>query len=249
MRIENNIASNSMNFQGHKIPRYVYHLTNKKNYEAILNYGYIVPHMFDYTGYGIFMIELTNFFKRWSNDIFNTAQPLGISLLKKVANKQNNVVILKIPTAKLNSDYLFFRSQNRMNKFQNNNPYFDIALNEAMHMTEEKFPPNKNPDPLDTIVYFKKMFATILQNHNCPETIHCIFSDKASDSLHYKRNKEAIEYIYRYIIPIKDIEKIGEIDMLKKELYLNRKRYPLKHVFTTLLKDTPEVKGAELLKC
>ncbi|MBQ2611691.1 hypothetical protein IJF81_04790, partial [bacterium] len=50
----------------HKIPRYLYHITSKENYNKIIQSGGITPLEADsFCGTGIFMLELENFFKNW----------------------------------------------------------------------------------------------------------------------------------------------------------------------------------------
>lgn len=44
----------------HKIPRYIYHLTNKENWLSILNSGELRTSVDPLFGHGVFATELTN---------------------------------------------------------------------------------------------------------------------------------------------------------------------------------------------
>ena len=49
----------------HKVPRFIYHMTNKTNYESMLRDGFIKTSPDVTLGRGVFATELTNLFKRW----------------------------------------------------------------------------------------------------------------------------------------------------------------------------------------
>ena len=108
----------------HKIPRFLYHMTTKANYEKIVSdnflrgskqYGTFNGSSHVDSAYDcVFLIELTNFFKRWrkSNDwSFDTLQK---ALIEQVAKGKDEIVILKIPTFNLNPANIFIRSQNEL---------------------------------------------------------------------------------------------------------------------------------------
>ena len=48
----------------HKVPRFIYHMTNKTNYESMLRDGFIKTSPDVTLGRGVFATELTNLFKR-----------------------------------------------------------------------------------------------------------------------------------------------------------------------------------------
>ena len=238
----------NINYCGkHKIPRYIYHLTNKTNYEAILKDGLIKTSQPEFSGYSIFATDLTNLFKRWKNDIFNFNHSLIQGLINHSLKGEDNIVIIRIPTSGLNKNNLFIRSQNRLNKFTKN-PLTEIGIMEAKNdALEFSSSPVGNKDFIE---FCRKSLKDWLEHYKVSNVEHCIYGTPADRALHYKRKKEAIEYIYREDIPIDKIEKIGEVNIvnLKKSYEYDIKK-PMRSIFTALLKDTPECKGAELLNC
>lgn len=105
-------AKPTVQYGKHKIPRYIYHLTNKANYDLIKSDGLIKTSKDELMGKGVFAVELSNLFKRWNkNNSWGNNSLIG-QLLRKVSKNNDTVVILKIPTNKLNQDNLYIRSQN-----------------------------------------------------------------------------------------------------------------------------------------
>ncbi|MDR1327584.1 MAG: hypothetical protein LBJ74_04180 [Heliobacteriaceae bacterium] len=96
-----------------KIPRFLYHLTNKGNYQSILKDGVMKALPDDFFGNGVFMTELPNLFKRWSTKANWFGANLKEKLLEQAAKGSNEIVILKIPTSKLNKTKLKIRSQDK----------------------------------------------------------------------------------------------------------------------------------------
>ncbi len=116
---------NITNFRSRKIPRYIYHFTNEHAYKSMCNDGFIKATTKDsfIKDKAVFLIELENFCKNWG---FNKSwdkfpEPLQESLLMLAAyfkkpspiEDQNKLVILKIPTDKLDAKKLFVRSENK----------------------------------------------------------------------------------------------------------------------------------------
>lgn len=104
------------------VPRYLYHMTRKKNYEQILEKGLI--NAYSDTGHsdlcGVFMFDLKNFEKRWANTWFNIDDMkvnLGRALLSKhscddsVIEKAEDIVMLRIPTKNMDINKLKIRRQ------------------------------------------------------------------------------------------------------------------------------------------
>ena len=116
---------NITNFRSRKIPRYIYHFTNEHAYKSMCNDGFIKATTKDsfIKDKAVFLIELENFCKNWgfnkSWDQFS--EPLQESLLMlasyfttpSLIESKNKLVILKIPTDKLDSEKLFIRSENK----------------------------------------------------------------------------------------------------------------------------------------
>ena len=124
----------NIGFERRKIPRYVYHFTNEKAYDSILKDGFIKTSDYDlYTDKaGIFMVDLWNFFKFWGkNKAWNEddSETLRKSLLRIAAKwintidkKSGNLVILRIPTSRLQPEEFAVRSQNTFFKYHLGKP-------------------------------------------------------------------------------------------------------------------------------
>lgn len=99
------------------VPRFLYHITSKKNYESILKDGFIRTSQdgADMTNLnGVFMFDLKNFTKRWCNTGFSMGDDfltLAKALFVKGSSKTSNIVVLKVPTKKLPLDKLKCRTQ------------------------------------------------------------------------------------------------------------------------------------------
>lgn len=112
------ISSNTYNNR-RSIPRYLYHLTSKKNYDSILKTGMLNAYQDTDTTTnlnGVFLFDLTNFLKRWCNIGFsfnsgNTPFSLAKALFLNTIIKDPNIVLLKIPTKNLPTDMLRCRVQ------------------------------------------------------------------------------------------------------------------------------------------
>ncbi len=125
------------------VPRYLYHLTTKNNYQQMLKDGYI-------KGYhdedirtnlsGIFMLDLRNFTKRWMTTGIDCGEQLltfAKCLIMQASKDDSNIVALKIPTKTLNMSKLKCRSQISKNNIHITNG--DFATNQK-HYTRRKEP-------------------------------------------------------------------------------------------------------------
>lgn len=125
------------------VPRYLYHLTTKNNYQQMLKDGYI-------KGYhdedirtnlsGIFMLDLRNFTKRWMTTGIDCGEQLltfAKCLIMQASKDGSNIVALKIPTKTLNMNKLKCRSQISENNIHITNG--DFATNQK-HYTRRKEP-------------------------------------------------------------------------------------------------------------
>ena len=228
----------------HKIPRFIYHMTTKSNYESILKDGMIKTSSEGLIGNGIFTTELTNFFKHWRKNSSWGNSSLQEQLLLHVSKGEDEIIILKIPTAKLSPDKLVIRSQNKLFSWLNSNNADKIF--EAV----ENFV-NQQNGTLDWLNRIRNLYKKLLlKKESRYLTEHLTTGAPAKMSGLYKQRKEALEYIYLDNIPISDAKKIGEVDIkaLRKTAEYDPVR-PMRSIFTNLLKGTPEAKGAELLSC
>lgn len=125
------------------VPRYLYHLTTKKNYQQILKDGYIKgKHDVNIRSNlsGIFMVDLRNFTKRWMTTGVDCGEKLltfAKALIMQASKDGSNIVVLKIPTKSLNLNKLKCRSQISKNNTHITNG--DFATNQK-HYTRRKEP-------------------------------------------------------------------------------------------------------------
>ncbi len=227
----------------HKIPRFVYHMTNKSNYESMLCDGIIKTSEDGLLGKGVFTTELTNLFKRWRKCKSWRGFSLQEKLIQQVAKGNDEIVILRIPTTKLDSDKLVIRSQNKL---------FNWSFSKNAAEAFRQIPKMGNKDCpngwLNKVREILKDIITKQESKECAE--HLTIGAPAKMSGLYKQRKEALEYVYLDNIPISNVEKIGEVNIaeLRQTAEYDPVR-PMRSIFTNLLKGTPEVKGAELLTC
>ncbi len=220
----------------HKVPRFIYHLTSKSAYNSIKKSGFIFPYQDDLFGAGIFAVELTNLFKIWSRLKSRYYYSLIEKLVEHAAKGEDELVILRIPTDKLDKRKLSIRSQNIMLK----------CFSSKMTPKIDNFINLKMEEGLSEAKAVKFAVDKI-----CPKlALHLEYGEPASKSSLFKQRKEAIEYIYPYNISINDAKKIGEINL--KE-FVDTPDYnpklPMRSIFSKLLNGTPEQKGVDLINC
>lgn len=253
------------------LPRFLYHLTSRANYESIMASGVLKkakPE--EICSEGVYMLELTNFFKRWRCSEAWYNRNLQEQLVAKVAN--GDMVILRIPTKEINTDKLRIRSQNRlfpavqlmherMDKIAKEN-----ATKVGNYITTESEKLDRSALSLEEL---QKKLDTISDEalHKFPipdwsevaPVGHTIEGSPAKMRKLFEQRKEAIEYIYHDDIPASQIEKIGEVnvpeilgeDATYEIRYVSEKHYQneIRKLFAALLKGTPEEKSTHLLDC
>lgn len=217
----------------HKIPRYVYHLTNKEALEEIKKSGKIKTSNSDYLfSDGIYTIELENFVKDWGRKSVWDNDSLHQRLLLQTAGNSSGIVALRIPTEKLDSEKFKIRSQDRFFmsvKPQGQSFWGDIC---------EKY--SKTEHGWHNLV---KDFA--------PEDIykHCTNGDEAKNSHLYKQRKEAIEYIYQEDIPLDIVDCMAECDVADLEYSPHFDRNKIaRSFFMHLFEGMPEQKAVSFMK-
>jgi len=227
----------------HKIPRFIYHMTNKSNYESMICDGIIKTSQDGLLGDGVFTTELTNLFKRWRKCKSWNSKSLQEKLIEQVAKGEDEIVILKIPTTKLDSDKLVIRSQNKL---------FSWAFSDKADEAFKQIPAMGNEAcPNGWLNKVREILKDIIAKQESKKYAeHLTTGTPAKMSSLYKQRKEALEYVYLDNIPMSNVEKIGEVNIaaLRKTAEYDPVR-PMRSIFTHLLKGTPEVKGAELLTC
>ena len=230
----------------HRAPRFVYHLTNKSHYNQIMKSGELRPSKDMFCGEAVFMADLINYFKRWKTKPTGFDESLQQRLINQVKKGQDDLVVLRIPTAKLDSDKLFLRGQNIcFDWVDKNEKKIDYLSDEVLANYGGVFKEENETAMLtDLRELLKKKFKGDKNAEHMMEGVSAKFSK------YFKQKKEPIEYLYKDNISADNIEKIGEINL--SDLYCSYKydqNKPIRSIFTALLKDAPELKGAELLNC
>lgn len=218
MNVVNQSPNYNPEFGSKKIPRFIYHMTSKANYDSILQDRFIKmgENMLN-VDRGVYAFDLANFFKCWNchkdwgyDDLQRIILRHIVKWINSTVPQKNELIILKIPTSNLDSEKLFVRSVNRLFRFED---------------SEEKF----------------RDIPYSLQEHLLGKT-------PANEAPLYKMRKEAIEFIYKDNIPIEYTERIGNIvniPLLRKDTGFGIN--PVKYIMKNLLAGTPEAKSIDLI--
>ena len=227
----------------HELPRFIYHLTSKANYDAIVSTGYIRPANDTlFKGQGIFAVDLANLFKRWGRNPAWDNDSLREQLLNRVAKETDDIVILRIPTAKLDKEAIRLRNQNKF-FFLTYSGSFKKVIDEAVAAV------NKRVSILNDEEKWDRLFSDFLREH-IPAELHELITGLPAKSRNLlKQKKAAYEYIYQNQIPVDCFEKIGEVNLatVKKSANFDDKN-PIRSIFSALLKDTPEQKATAMIR-
>ena len=204
------------------IPEYLYHLTNKKHYKLILKDGKILMSR-DTTDRipkcpGVFMIDIKNFFRNWGNNK-SWLGCLKTKLVQHATHDDSNLIMLRIPTKLLDKSKIVLRDQEM----------YMGHINELRTELKELNIAGDFSIPAE----FKRKF-TFYFDGIPPKDISTTDIDTKS-----------LEYIYRGVIPISKVEKVGEFDTLRD--LPDNERSPMHFIFSGLLKGQPEECLAGLL--
>ncbi len=205
-----------------KVPRYLYHLTSKSNYESILKDGClkVSKEMFP----GVFMTELSNLCKRWGWSRHWRGN-LKEVLLDQAAKDSSGLVMLRIPTKNLDVSKLRIRSQAKFFKYAGSDEFDDLV--DKCHSLNE---------------FRSKLSANFG---------HIVKGDDAVKSKLYKQRKEAIEYIYPENIFANKFEKIGEVNLedfkTAQGEYVGKPITTVKNIYMKLFEGTPEAAAVSLI--
>lgn len=181
----------------HKIPRYLYHFTNSYCYREILSSGALKPftHDFFIPNKNIFFIDLGDFIKNWNKIKLEPSYSELDKLLDFVGRR--DIVLLRIPTDKLNLKNLRIRSQKTA-----------YSCEKIMSENEKILQNMKNNSKFD----FRTLLHKFLKEKCGTKSFnHMTKGDDAIYSKLYQQRKEALEYFYPEEIKSDYIEKIGEI--------------------------------------
>ena len=129
------------------IPRYLYHLTTKENYNSMLKDGCIKAfHDVDPTTNlnGVFLFDMINFVKKWSStgpiaDFLKNPLPLSNALILKTSVKTPEIVLLKIPIKNFPLEKLRCRVQNFGSGITSEHADNGDPATNRKHFTRKKF--------------------------------------------------------------------------------------------------------------
>ena len=98
------------------LPQYLYHLTNKKCYNAIIRSGEIRPSKD--TIDGVYMFDMKDFQDNWrTNPNYHKSRVLAEDLVAQAIKKETGLVLIQIPTEELNPDNFTIRPQDELNSY------------------------------------------------------------------------------------------------------------------------------------
>ncbi len=247
------------------IPRFIYHLTTKTNYNAIKTSGFLrtsIDESLKGCSEGIFCVELENLFHRWTKFKLGK-QSLSTCLLGQAVTGDLNceLVLLKIPTKNLKINKLKIRSQNDLfganNEYMNwicrFSNYYEILKNEGKDSLINLLSKMKKTDQ-DFVYdimgkYLKPTSSKIPSKTELLDQvpINLPFVASAKNRKLFKQRKQAIEYIYEENLPLSAFEKIGEVDLKRFNVTTSSDINATSlSIFSSLLKNTPESKNIQI---
>lgn len=170
------------------LPKYLYHFTTLNNYNNMLKSGKIITGVEQNTDIkGIFTVDMNNFINNWGYRDEH-GMPLDEKLIKRIALcNDGNVVLLRIPTEKLDPSAFKVRSQNVI---------FD------MFSKVENVCNSDWRAPIDIMV-----------DDYPDEYSHMNFGVNLSNAQEFLDNNHALEYIYQKEIPITDVALVASANL------------------------------------
>lgn len=231
------------------IPRFIYHLTTRSNYEKIISTGKLLAKNEELAGKAVFMFDMKNLSKCWRSQFFHDKKTeLADALVNYVKKDDSGFALLRIPTSNLSSGKLRVRSQKRLfseaerlcgiyKKKIAQHARTRAALAEAERLRLEKSGLSRR-EVIDSIddwyLNYEKRFPIpkiedVARDYGISK---CTLGETARKRKLYEQRKEAIEYIYPEDITTGMFTKIGECDS----------NMPANSIFSALIKGTPEEK-------
>ena len=232
------------------IPRFLYHLTTRSNYEEIVRSGRLLAKHEETAGTAVFMIELQNFLKRWSSiDFHHKKSKLDKALFDYCEKDGSGLVLLRVPTQKLKSNALRVRSQEALFAEAKRLKEIKRKVDSQYHIERRNYVGAEYDKVNKTGMrrceqddIYVKINDAYMEQHTLPEfedivkeygDSKSLFGDSAKNRRLHQQRKEAIEYIYPEDITTTQIEKIGECDSGQS----------IKDMLFALLKGSPEEKA------
>ena len=160
----------------------------------------------------------------------------------RTSKETDDIVILRIPTARLDKEAIRLRSQNKLFSWVFSKP-FKKLVNEGVKATNKAMSGVKDEERWD------QLFYKFIREHT-PDSFKELLIElpvKLRNLL--KQRKVAYEYIYQKEIPVGDFEKIGEVNLTALEKSSNfYALHSVRSIFRALLSGTPEKKAIVMIK-
>lgn len=201
------------------LPKYFYHITSPNNFKLMTNDGFIRTstdsHLHKEGNEAVFLLEGENTLTKW-NSIQNGEESSYITRLLQYCNKDKNgnVLILRIPTSKLDINKIKFRDQDEvLDKY----PMFKLSQEEEEEYfgfanLYEKIHPNQKRE----VGRIKEdIFLT-------DRSKHLINGEHISELA--KKKSKPLEFLYTGAIPTDTIQdtKLIDVSKLMKMSYYNK---------------------------
>lgn len=202
-------TSDASNEASVKLPEYFYHFTSAENYNAILRDRAIKAgtdcHLSQYGNKAIFFVDIDNLLNQWANMSQGAEQSYLTRLLKFCnKNKEGKVVMLRIPTSKLNTANMAYRNQDAvMESF----PEYRLPKNKQKEFFEFlRLLKESSCDTRSARKIARDVFMPDKMNHLCNGANISDLEDFSSFPL---------EILYKGDIPSEAIDNIEIIDISK----------------------------------
>ena len=191
------------------LPKYLYHLTNSKCYNAIMNSGEIRPSKD--TIDGVYMFDMKDFQKNWrTNSNHHKSRVLAEDLVFQAIKKEEGLVLMRIPTEKLNPNNFVIRPQDELNAYLNGEEYGELKTK------------------------YKSFHKILKHREEFPDYIKDGYSVRTAPQF-YEEGR-AIEYIHKGSVAVdkNNVEKIFELPNVSKTTFQNYGLLDYSTLFDTL---------------
>ena len=192
------------------ITKYFYHITSPNNFKSMTNDGFIRAstdsHLHKEGNQAVFLLDGQNTLSKW-NSIHNGEERSYITRLLQYCNKDKNgnVLILRIPTSKLDINKIKFRDQDEV---LDGFPMFQLSRKEedeyfGFRRLYEKIHPNQRRPigKLSSDIFLTERSKRLTNGESVSELI--------------KKKSKPLEFLYTGNIPIETIQESQTIDVSK----------------------------------
>ena len=187
------------------LPEYLYHLTNQKCYKSIMRSGKIKPSRD--TIDGVYMFDMKDFQNNWRTNLnYQGSRTLAEDLINQAIKKEKGLVLLRIPTKKLDPDNFAIRPQDELEAYLKSDDFNNL---------QDKY---------------GGFYGTLEHREKLPDYIRNGYTPQKAQE--FFEEGRAIEYIHKGAIDVgaNDVQKIYELPDVNQETFLD---YGMQH-FTDL---------------